>query len=66
MISSRSDPTVQADEEIMARTPSDLSPAMLARAGMDEGEIVCPGPCRATKATRVPEGSETIVIGLEG
>ena len=39
---------------------------MFARAGTAVGLSVCPSPCRARKATRVPDGSEAIVIGEEG
>lgn len=63
-ISSRKDPT--ALKARIALTPSDFSAAMFAREGTAEGEIVCPGPCRARKATRVPEGKEQMVIGDDG
>ena len=39
---------------------------MFARAGIAVGLSVCPAPWRARKATRVPDGSEAIVIGEEG
>jgi hypothetical protein len=39
---------------------------MFARAGTADGLSVCPTPCRERKATRVPDGSEAIVIGEEG
>jgi len=39
---------------------------MLARAGTVEGWKVWPWPCRARKATRVPEGREQIAIGELG
>lgn len=64
VISSRREPT--AENAIMARTPRCLRAAMFARDGTLEGEMVWPGPCRATKAMRVPEGRAAIVIGLEG
>jgi hypothetical protein len=63
-ISSRSEPT--ALNASTARTPRDLSAAMFARVGIAVGLIVCPAPCRARKATRVPDGNEAIVIGEEG
>ena len=63
-ISSRREPT--AEKARMARTPRDLSAATFAREGTAEGEMVCPGPWRARKATRVPDGSEQIVIGELG
>lgn len=50
----------------MTRTPRCLKAAMLAREGTADGVIVCPGPCRARKATCVPDGREQIVIGEEG
>lgn len=63
-MSSLNDPT--AEKARIARTPSDLSAAMLAREGTAEGEMVCPMPCRARKATRVPEDNEHIFIGELG
>lgn len=39
---------------------------MFARDGIAVGLSVCPAPWRARKATRVPDGSEAIVIGEEG
>ncbi len=39
---------------------------MLARAGTADGEMVCPIPCRARKATWIPEGREQIDMGDEG
>ena len=50
----------------MARTPSDLRAAMLARPGTLEGLMECPTPCRVRKATRVPEGRLAMVIGELG
>jgi len=64
LISSRREPT--AENAIMARTPRDLRAAMLAREGTEEGEMVCPLPCRARKAIWVPVGREQIVIGELG
>ena len=63
-ISSRREPT--AEKARMTRTPSDLRAAMLARDGTAEGEMECPCPCLERKATRVPDGSEDIVIGALG
>ena len=62
--SSRSDPT--ALKARIARTPRDLSAAMFARDGTADGLRVCPNPCLARKATRVPVGREAMVIGEEG
>ena len=63
-ISSRREPT--ALKANMTRTPRDFRAAMLARAGTAVGFMVCPAPCRARKAMRVPEGREEIVMGEEG
>ena len=63
-ISSRREPT--AEKAMMARTPRDFRAAMLARPGMEEGGMTCPWPCRARKATRVPEGRAAIVMGELG
>ncbi len=63
-ISSRREPT--AEKATMALTPSDLSAAMLARAGTADGAIVCPVPWRARNATCVPDGREQMDIGEEG
>ena len=62
--SSWSEPT--AENASMARTPSDLSAAMLACAGTAEGAIVCPTPWRARKAILVPKGRAQIAIGELG
>lgn len=63
-ISSRREPT--AEKAMTVRTPRNLRAAMFAREGTLDGEMVWPGPCRAMKAMRVPEGRAAIVIGLEG
>lgn len=63
-ISSRSEPT--AENARIARTPRDFNAAILARDGTAEGEILCPMPCRARKATLVPEGREQIFMGELG
>jgi hypothetical protein len=63
-ISSRSEPT--AEKARITRAPSDFSAATFARAGTAEGAMVWPGPCRARKATRVPDGSAQMVMGDEG
>lgn len=63
-ISSRKEPT--AENARIARTPRDLRAATLAREGTEEGGMVCPGPWRARKAIRVPEGRDEIVIGELG
>ena len=63
-ISSRREPT--AENARTARTPSDLRAAMLAWNGMADGEWMCPAPCRARNATRVPEGRDVMVIGELG
>ena len=63
-ISSLKDPT--AEKAMSARTPKDLRAAILALEGTLEGEMVWLRPWRARNATRVPEGREAIVIGLDG
>ena len=60
----RREPT--AEKARMARTPSDLNAAMFAREGTAEGGIECPTPCRARKATFVPEGRAQMAMGELG
>lgn len=63
-ISSRREPT--AEKATTSRTPSDLSAAMLARDGTEEGEMEWPTPCRAMKATCVPPAPWAMVMGELG
>jgi len=63
-ISSLREPT--AENAMMARTPSDLRAAMLARVGTKDGAILCPLPWRARKAIWVPDEREQMVIGELG
>ena len=63
-ISSRSEPT--AEKASTARTPSDLSAAMFARAGTAEGGMECPLPWRVRKAICVPDGRAQMEMGELG
>ena len=63
-ISSRREPT--AEKASTARTPSDLSAAMFARAGTAEGGMECPLPWRVRKAICVPDGRAQMEMGALG